>query len=234
MFLILGIGKRENNTNAEITYNLAMSNKEITKSDTPKILKDVTFTLKCKPWESLFTFDKQKIDKYNANMRYVIKSGGKTTRYKNIKTKEKYYVMEGLLDKPALVNKNNKQDWIITKETKLISGYKVYKAYLTSKSRFNTKPSIKIIAWFTSEIPLPFGPVGYDGLPGLILQLEKNDFIFTASNIKLINSNSDINLEAPKGIKMTEKEAKNIFRKKTGVDFDKKMKQRALKKKKNE
>ena len=62
-----------------------------------------------------------------------------------------------------------------------------------------TKATLKqdptVVAWFTTEIPVSFGPVGYYGLPGLILQLEtknKNYLIQEISPQKEI-----LSIEAP-------------------------------------
>ena len=61
-----------------------------------------------------------------------------------------------------------------------------------------------VIAWYTPEIPLPYGPDGYGGLPGLILLLEDNG---TLTTLNRINSSKDeeIKISSPvKGKKISE------------------------------
>jgi GLPGLI family protein len=82
-----------------------------------------------------------------------------------------------------------KLDWKLTDESKTILNYKAFKAIA---QRISTRPRItmengemkreivpdtlKVIAWFTSDIPVSAGPGIYQGqLPGLILELEENN-----------------------------------------------------------
>ncbi|WP_442788149.1 GLPGLI family protein [Flavobacterium sp. PL11] len=64
--------------------------------------------------------------------------------------------------------------WVITKETKIINGYKAIKASSDSYEVDKNDPYYfgKVFAWFTTEIPLSAGPERYAGLPGLILEIE--------------------------------------------------------------
>lgn len=69
--------------------------------------------------------------------------------------------------------KANNIAWKITSETRRIAGFEVQKAiaepYVNDEEIFSYG---KVVAWFTTEIPIPLGPEGYDGLPGLIVKLE--------------------------------------------------------------
>lgn len=56
-----------------------------------------------------------------------------------------------------------KIEWNISAETKNIGEYLVYKATGKFRGRDYT-------VWFTTDIPLPFGPWKLQGLPGLILE----------------------------------------------------------------
>jgi len=78
-------------------------------------------------------------------------------------------------------------DWEITNKTKTIGDYKCYQAIVTEKlySRQGHYYYKDVIAWFTPEIPLSFGPKYYKGLPGLILQIEDKEYTLTATMINL-------------------------------------------------
>ena len=77
--------------------------------------------------------------------------------------------------------------WEITDKTKKIGNYICRQAKTTEKlfSRQGHYYYKDVIAWFTPEIPLSFGPKYYKGLPGLILQIEDKEYTLTAIKINL-------------------------------------------------
>lgn len=66
-------------------------------------------------------------------------------------------------------NNPNLLEWEIQEETKEIHGYTCIKATSTLITPSNDIP---VIAWFTPELPFPFGPQQVRGLPGLILEMK--------------------------------------------------------------
>jgi GLPGLI family protein len=105
--------------------------------------------------------------------------------------------------------KKTKLKWIILKERKKIGKYNCLKA--TTVIIINSKGKKRVItAWFTPKIPVAFGPLGYSGLPGLILELEVYKKIYYAKKITL-NSEEEIEVKKPtKGILVTENEFQNV------------------------
>lgn len=85
-------------------------------------------------------------------------------------------------------NSKKKIDWKIDPEKKKIGNYTVQKATTNFSGRIWT-------AWFCQEIPLPYGPYFFSGLPGLILEVydERSDFHFTF--VKNKNFQKDKNSE---------------------------------------
>lgn len=83
-----------------------------------------------------------------------------------------------------VVYENQMQGWELTNETKKIDNYSCYKATLIDYNERLDKETI-IEAWYTPEIALPYGPVGYGGLPGLILELKYKDCIYISNKITL-------------------------------------------------
>ncbi len=86
--------------------------------------------------------------------------------------------------------------WKILDKIKDVNGYVCMLA--------ETKDPVKnqvIHAWFTDEIPYRFGPEGYGGLPGVILEIEINggDAVITATSIELNYKSEEVSL--PKKMK---------------------------------
>ena len=78
-----------------------------------------------------------------------------------------------------------KKKWRLVNETKVINTIICKKAEITSKGR-------NWIAWYSPEIPFPYGPYKFSGLPGLIVKItdDKGEFDF-----ELVKSVSDSKLK---------------------------------------
>src|SRR5690606_9377555 len=90
-------------------------------------------------------------------------------------------------------------NWKITQETKQIGEYQCYKAITTERlySRKGHYYNESIVAWFTPEIPITFGPKNYKGLPGLVLEIESPLYTMTATKINLNPEEKDIKIKRP-------------------------------------
>ncbi|MBK9629998.1 MAG: GLPGLI family protein [Saprospiraceae bacterium] len=85
------------------------------------------------------------------------------------KKNDEYIQSQDLMGKEFLiVDKPIKYNWKLTGEQKTILNYTCQKAILIDTSK-------NVAAWFTSQIPIAYGPAGMMGLPGMILALESED-----------------------------------------------------------
>ena len=76
------------------------------------------------------------------------------------------------IDKSGLhnlvANYKDKPDWIITGNSKVINGQNCLEALIGPSQP--TRDWVR--AWYDPKVPLPIGPEGYWGLPGIIVRLE--------------------------------------------------------------
>ncbi len=102
--------------------------------------------------------------------------------------------------------------WRITSETKKIGDFNCLKATATEElfSRKGHTYDKEIMAWFTTDIPVSFGPQNYSGLPGLVLELIRDDFTIKATHIDL-NPTEEIKIKPPKESKIITQEKANSF-----------------------
>lgn len=110
-----------------------------------------------------------------------------------------------------LITKNHisKMNWTLSKELKVIGEYTCYKALLKYKITNTEGEFIKeVIAWYSPDIPFNFGPKGYAGLPGLILELKDGNVTYTATKINFTTKNKKI--KKVSGNLITEEELKSI------------------------
>lgn len=134
--------------------------------------------------------------------------------YFNFQTKEAIHKKEHL-GEPILVVSYTDPKWKMLDEEKNIEGYKCLKAELDIVyNDINNNPKHnKIIAWYTLELKMPFGPEKYNSLPGLILEVDDGKSRIVAKKI-VINSGSSVKIKRPiGGRKTTEKELEEEARK---------------------
>jgi|GEM_PF-2548485 len=99
----------------------------------------------------------------------------KNSPFRNKKIKDSIYIV---------THNDRMEGWTLHNETKDIDGYTCYKA-TKHHVQYYTEIEFTIDGWYTPEIPVPYGPAGYGGLPGLILQLERSHVIFVADKVTL-------------------------------------------------
>lgn len=90
---------------------------------------------------------------------------------------------------------NEEVKWEILNKTKYIGKFKVIKATTTRKLGSNYVEKIDV--WFAPELPYSFGPLGYNGLPGLILEMHRDNIVYKFKEVEEKN----ISIKFPKGSK---------------------------------
>ncbi len=111
-----------------------------------------------------------------------------------------------MFDKDFLIKEDIKTyKWkIIATEQREILGYTCMKAEYQDTSQLVT-------AWFAPQLPLSYGPAGYNGLPGLILAIAiGEDRIILASS--LVSDLKEIKIEKPTDKKTYTREEFNTIR----------------------
>ncbi|MDY0090399.1 MAG: GLPGLI family protein [Flavobacteriaceae bacterium] len=104
---------------------------------------------------------------------------------------------------------NHAFEWEILNETKEIDGFTAYKAktVITIKNPagyFN----FPVVAWYCPQLPYNTGPMGYGGLPGMILEIRIRNATFIAEKIEF-NTEDEIDVEFFKKHKKIELEELN-------------------------
>lgn len=100
--------------------------------------------------------------------------------------------------------------WKLTEKTKVIQGYLCNLATLDK-----SKGDKKLKVWYTQEIPVKQGPAGYNGLPGLVMEIDDVIQHWIVSKIDFDNKEADEIIEPTEGELVTAEEyrksAGNIF-----------------------
>lgn len=143
----------------------------------------------------------------NVDGTYNMGSKAGTNSFYTNETKVIEYSILGYIQKEPL-------EWNITSEKKKIGDFNCLKA-TTTEQLFNRKGYAyekKITAWFTTEVPVTFGPQNYSGLPGLVLKLERDDYTIKATSINL-SPTEVIKIKPPKSSRIiTQEKANSIIK----------------------
>lgn len=110
------------------------------------------------------------------------------------------FSVEKTLEGESITTKMNYDtDWILTQESKKINGFVCYKATRmpNQDSKEEIENTFPIIAWYTPEIPLPYGPFVYGGLPGLILEIQRESNVFFKAKTMRWDDNNKVKIEFP-------------------------------------
>lgn len=142
-------------------------------------------------------------------------------KYRN--TADNLYLEEANLGGKAFLVKDELKNlaWELTGETKKIGDYTAQKAVYSRVaqrsmmvfgygSEGDGKPkmitdTIKVVAWYTPEIPVSHGPDNYWGLPGLILQVSDGRRTLLCTKV-ILNPEDGVKIKKPKKGKKVNRE----------------------------
>lgn len=209
--------KAENeNINKKLNDENLPENLKISLKKTNEYKSQIELELYYNKTQSLYKI----IDKMDTNDDFSltvakILLGGDQIRYKDLTKKEKLFQIETSGQKFNVNLPFDEYQWDISNESKLINGYKCFKA-TSYKEEFdkirNRINRLNVVAWFTPEIPTSFGPAGLDGLPGLVLEGSTNGKLFLYATKINFDCNSKIKIERPiNGKEVSENEYLDII-----------------------
>ena len=161
------------------------------------ILDSKTFILKFNTNESLLQSQKSmsiKNDDDDPVLRIAdLLAKNSKIYYKNIDKQIKLKQIEFSGEMLIIDQGFNLINWNITNESKQILGFTCFRATTQIKEHNNITKETRIFTpevWFCPSINFPFGPIGLDGLPGLVLEGSVNNkLIYQAKSINIDNPN---------------------------------------------
>jgi GLPGLI family protein len=187
-------------------------------------------------FEEVVALEKPKPGQGGVSFSVSVSMSGDGDKYMNTKDKISYTEEDIFGDEFVIKDSLPKIAWEISNETKIIGDYNCVKAtYVEPVSKNDLeayerqqekikngkttlfemkKPEPKTItAWYTSEIPVSFGPNGVWGLPGLILQLENENYIYFCTKVSIKN-NETVKIKIPNSGKVISKKEYEKYEKK--------------------
>lgn len=149
--------------------------------------------------ESYLDYEKNEVIRIDKSMqKYIYKDLKKNITYSKLNSFD-----ETLNVKDSLIDRK----WKITSETKIINGF-------VCKKAISKIFKVKTYAWFAEEINIKTGPDLFDGLPGLILEINTEHFNWIATSLKTELKDSIIKKPEFTGKIYTFKEGEKITKEK--------------------
>ena len=123
------------------------------------------------------------------------------TKNNTHKTKMIYPTTQGVWE----TNDSVSMKWQLGQASDSINGYYCRNAFTNFRGR-------KYTAWYAPEIPLPFGPYKFSGLPGIIVKIsdQQKSHIFELKGMQ--KNQFDMFIKNTKTIKMNQKQLKKAIR----------------------
>lgn len=194
-FLFLLFSLYMSSQNIEVTYKQLYKNKNNFSKSEPQLL-NTNYSLKISDGKTAIFRINNKLNTDNDSSNYIeqlaLSVGKNLVYYKDLIKKEKIVFVSMFGRKISVYETFKTYNWVLLNEKKKIGDYICYKAICTeSKAHPITKEVMKevITVWYAPQINLPFGPSGYDGLPGLVLESYADSFYFVATKINLKKKN---------------------------------------------
>lgn len=203
--------------NEQTQSEVVLENKTEIISTFNSLNNDFQFILEFTTNESIFKLE----DKLNLSineMRMARMFGGRGIYYSNLNKNESIHQVESFGQLFIKTRSFDSLEWKLLNESKKIGKFLCYKATSVKIVENDKIFKKQVIAWYYPEIPVSFGPIGYGGLPGLIIELRvENEAIYLLNKLELNPIQSIKIIKPNKGKRVTEKEydeiGKNLFEK---------------------
>lgn len=211
-FISVAIYSQNNTIKYTVSTNkvLGDNSKDNTLNDVNNALLNTTldFKLTFSSKESYYELDELLDDGINSKIAGIF-FGASKKYYTNINTNE--LILQSLAYGDLYLVSLEKPNWVLKKENKKIGKYTCYKA-ITEYTVVNSKGSFikKVTAWYTLQIKGSFGPRGYFGLPGTILELQDDKISISATEVNLLSKKKNEIKKPTKGKKISKKEYDNL------------------------
>lgn len=188
------------------------SNLKKTLNESIKNTNDIIFELKFN--DIIAIYKEKKIDKLKtdnednelSNKFARILAGINDLTYIDLLNNIVLYQKDIFNDKYLIKRNLNDYNWKIDKNNRVVIDNYVCQTATTTltKEGRSGKKEILVTAWFTSDINLPYGPNGFGGLPGLIIQIKKGNIVTKLNDLVFKDLDNKINL--PDGNPISQKE----------------------------